>query len=141
MLERVRNNRGFSYIELMAGMGILLLAVSLFTGFYRFSSKNKIQSREMTAMATAAQNVMTIYSTVRDNPATPENEEAAVKSIIQAELQEEGFAYQEGVTLMEAATATAGLKKIIVVIQPRSSMKNLQNYVLVFYSLAKSNYR
>ena len=52
---------GFSYIELMIGMAVLLMGVTFFISMYRHYNYNRITARERVAMATVAQNMAEVY--------------------------------------------------------------------------------
>lgn len=137
-IVRFRKNRnGFTYIELLAGMSILLMVVMFFMVIYQFSNRNKILAREQTMMAAAAQNMAVVYKAFSGTDADAVN--AAI-----LEGQNEGFPPDKiGFPLPSRLSQDKhdylyNIYIVTITIHPRVDTSGVNDYILTFYTMDKT---
>ena len=125
-----KKTAGFTYAELMSGIAILLIGVSIFVSMYRAANINKILASERMAMATAAQNMAEVYLASKEN-----GKEAA-----ETEGTSQGF----NVSLIESEADAEGIRTVTIIIHsryadiyPEGHALHIEDYVLVFKALDK----
>lgn len=136
----LKNRNGFSYVELMAGMSVLLLGVTFLIAMYRVSSQNRIIAREKTVMATVAQNMAEVYK------ATSGTDMDAINAAI-AEAESEGYP-GEKIDFSEPELVSddkhdyrKNLYRITIRLRPRKDLDGIKDYVLEFYWVDKSLFK
>ncbi|KNY25813.1 hypothetical protein [Pseudobacteroides cellulosolvens] len=125
--SRVKDIHGFTYIELVTGMGILLLGFSFFMVMFRYFNINKIIAKENTTMAAIAQNTAESYEACSDV--------AKVINNISKDYEE----YSINVDVLPQTGSS--LKKITITVGLKSPSQYVNPYKMVYYSLNRSNYQ
>lgn len=136
----LKGKKGFTYVELIAGMSILLIGFSFFLVMYRFSNKNKILAREKTAMSTAAQNMAEVFKVhaATLDASNPTNLTPAINAAT-TEGQNEGYTSAWNCRLV-SGTSEAFMNGIVYIIRitvnPIDS--SYSPFVLEFYWLGNN---
>lgn len=125
--SRIKDIHGFTYIELVTGMGILLLGFSFFMIMFRYFNINKISAKEYTTMAAIAQNTAESYETCSDV--------AKVINTLSRDYEE----YNIQIDVLPQAGSS--VKKITITVGLKLSSQYVDPYKLVYYSLNRSNYQ
>lgn len=127
------NKKGFTYIELMMGMAILLLGMVIFSGLYRYYNVNKVAAREKTSMATVAKNMAEVY---KSTPYNASNTQAIDDAI--AEGHSQGYpSVNCSVSPVSNGTTTVTIT-ISSPTYPVNHRLHINDYVLTFYMVDKS---
>ena len=127
-------NKGFAYIELIAGMGVFLVIITAFLVMYRFSAMNRSIANEISTMATVAQNMAEVYKSTPGS--TTELENAVIK-----EAEYEGFVKSRITVKQEAGIPKMYMTTVTITIKPRIASAALEDFVLVFFALDKNKIR
>jgi type II secretory pathway pseudopilin PulG len=114
--------KGFTYIELIVGMGILLSGVAFLSVMISFSSHNRIIGREQVSMAVTARNMAEVFlSTPGDFTAR------------KAAAEAEGIEYRATVEIDPQSTgAYTNMNIIKISVEPKAIYTNFidQPYIL-----------
>lgn len=119
--------KGFTYIELVTGMGILLLGFSFFMVIFRYFNINKIVAKENTTMAAIAQNAAESYSACHDINKVIDN--------ITRDYED----YNIGIDVFPQPGSS--LQLITITVDLKSPSQYAEPYKLVYYSLNNSSYQ
>lgn len=110
--------KGFTYIELMTGISILLLSFSFFIVMIKYFNISKVTVKSSNQMATIAQNAATVFGEINDAGTT--------KTTIESE-------YPDYLVSVTERAISVNVSKRTIDVNLKDNSMSIPNYTLVYY--------
>ncbi len=133
-LNILKQKNGFSYIELILGVAILMIFIGGFITLFRGARDNSVQAKELLAMSAVAQNACEVYKSTTGTLAD-------ANDAVITEAWQEGFPSSKIILIVDPnADPNQYFDKVTIQVLPRFTRPIIDNYYLIFYVLKKQYY-